>query len=101
MECTSIKEAFQKLIPKDVTVIKGRVTSTNPLTIQITNDDKLSLQANLLCVPKHLTNYTVDCNIEGLGNTQITINNELRSGETVYLLRFNEKKRYYILDREG
>jgi len=100
---TSLKGLFQSLCPQDVTVIIGRVVSDSPLSIQAVNDAKLTLHENLLCLPKHLTDYTVECDIEelGLSGGKIKINNALKTGEIVYLLRFNEKKRYYILDREG
>jgi hypothetical protein len=100
---TSLKEAIQNMTPQDSSVIMGKVTSASPLKIQAVNDDKLTIHGNLLCIPKHLTDYTVKCNIPeiGLSNAEITINNALKSGETVYLLRFNKNKKYYVLDREG
>lgn len=118
-EQTSLKGLFQKMIPDSVGVIRGKVVSASPLKIQVVNDDKLLLSENLLCVPRHLSNYTAACSIskgekgsvygpasDGSRLTDftlsgsITIHNALKVGDTVYLLSFNEGKKYYVLDRE-
>lgn len=62
-ESTSIKGLFQGLIPDACGVIQGTVTSVSPLSIRVVNDDKLTLNASLLIVPKHLTNYTATVDI--------------------------------------
>jgi hypothetical protein len=41
---TSIKQAFQGLIPENTAIIQGVVTSTEPLQIKIVNDEKISLE---------------------------------------------------------
>lgn len=65
---TSIKELFQGLIPDAVSPLQGKVTSVSPLQIQVDNDDKLTLNASILIVPRHLTNYTATVDIvQGLG----------------------------------
>lgn len=151
-EPTSLKEAFQGLIPDSVGVIQGKVISAAPLQIQALNDDKLILSQNILCLPRHLSTYqtTIDIvlgkgsinsltragqgthshgssgehgghvsgdgahghpdtegehvhnvatfNIFGAG---MTVYNALKVGDTVYILSFNQGKKYYILDREA
>lgn len=62
-ESTSIKGLFQGLIPDACGVIQGSVTSVSPLAIRVVNDDKLTLNASILIVPKHLTNYTATVDI--------------------------------------
>jgi len=160
-EPTSLKQAFQNIIPQDVTILQGTVISASPLRIQVINDEKLVLSSNLICLPKHLTNYKMTVDISG-GSAQasfasggshehgsggghthdngthdghkddnngthghtggshshgvagdhlhavssfsitgatMTIDNALKTGETVYILSFNKGKKYYILDR--
>jgi len=149
-EATSFKEIFQGMIPESLGVIQGRVVEASPLKIQATNDEKLVLSGNNLCVPRHLTDYTAEIDIrlgggtidsrtkedgthphgssgphgghtEGAGmhmhpetegahvneletfditGATIKVCNALKVGETVYLLSFNEGKKYYVLDRE-
>lgn len=40
----------------------GTVVSVNPLKVQITN--QFSIPESMLIVPKHLTNYTIECLFE-------------------------------------
>lgn len=63
-DATSIKGIFQGLIPDSTTVMQGVVKSVSPLTIQAVNDEKLTLTASILIVPRHLTNYTATVDIE-------------------------------------
>lgn len=56
-ESMSLKEAFQGLVPEAMAVIRGRVISEAPLKIQVINDDKLILEKNIICLPRHLTDY--------------------------------------------
>lgn len=149
-EQTSLKGLFQGMIPESVNVVMGKVVSASPLKIQVVNDDKLLLSENLICVPRHLSDYTTTCDIslgsgsinsvtqrdgthphgpsgehgghesgsgshshpdgEGahthslstfnISGATIKVHNALKVGETVYLLSFNEGKKYYVLDRE-
>lgn len=99
---TSIKELFQGLIPDQGGIIQGRVTSVSPLQIRAINDDKLTIGAVLLIVPKHLTDYKATADFAVPGGTYtgtITIHNGLKAGEKVHLLSLNNGKKYYILDR--
>lgn len=132
-EQTSLKGLFQKMIPDSMGVIKGKVVSASPLKIQVVNDDKLLLSENLICVPRHLSDYMTTCDLmlgkgtldsqtyndgehgghlSGTGANQhklatfniysatLKVYNALKVGDTVYLLSFNEGKKYYVLDRE-
>jgi hypothetical protein len=147
---TSLKGLFQGMMPDSMGVVQGKVVSASPLKIQVVNDGKLVLAENLVCLPRHLSDYTAACDIrlgEGTidGQTRndgfhphgpsgahgghaggdgshahpdsegahvhsqatfdiygatIKVYNALTPGETVYLLSFNEGKKYYVLDRE-
>ena len=132
-EPTSIKEMFQGMIPDSMGVVRGKVVSAAPLKIQVVNDDKLLLSENLICVPRHLSDYTTTCDlmlgkgslnsqtkndgehgghVSGTGanqhvlatfniyNATLKVHNALKLGDMVYLLSFNEGKKYYVLDRE-
>ena len=146
-EQTSLKGLIQGMIPDSMGVVMGKVVSASPLKIQVVNDDKLLLTENLICLPRHLSDYTttatftvgrgslnsvttVSGNHEHSGGSHgghtggsgehehgagphnhplasftltqgtLTVHNALRVGETVYLLSFNEGKKYYVLDRE-
>jgi hypothetical protein len=149
-EQTSLKGLLQGMMPDSMGVIQGKVVSASPLKIQVVNDEKLVLAENLICLPRHLSNYTTTCDIlldKGSINSQtrndgshphgssgthgghtggdgahshpdsegahthhqatfnlygatIKVYNALKSGDIVYLLSFNEGKKYYVLDRE-
>ena len=96
----------------------GTVTSVSPLKVQITN--QFIIPQSLLVVPKHLTNYSVsvtvnwDTTSDGGGSGEaafashnhnvsgtktMTINNALKIGDKVALLRKQGGQSYFILDR--
>lgn len=122
-EPMSIKEAFQGLIPDSMAVQQATVISESPLKIKMVNDEKLMPGENLLIVPRHLSKYKtkVDLNIGDEGNItgtatgsegtstirmlqlskyEMTVHNDLKLGDVVYVLSFNNGKKYYILDKE-
>lgn len=74
----------------------GKVVSTNPLKVQVTN--QFTIPETLLVVPKQLTNYRVGISLDGEAKT-ITINNALKVGDKVALLRKQGGQSYFILDR--
>lgn len=80
-ESTSIKGLFQGLIPDSCGVIQGTVTSVSPLAIRVVNDDKLTLNASILIVPKHLTNYTATVDIVQ-GNGAVSSSTKKDGGHT-------------------
>lgn len=99
-EATSIKGLFQSLIIDKIKPLQGKVKSASPLIIQAENDEKLLLEGSDLIVPNHLTDYTVNVDIEGVvTGAAMTVYNALKAGETVHLLSLNKGKLYYILDR--
>lgn len=61
---TSFKGLFQALIPPSGGIMQGEVISTNPLKIQMLNDDKLIITENIAIVPRHLTDYHTIVDIE-------------------------------------
>lgn len=82
----------------------GTVVSTKPLKVRVTN--QFVLTEAMLVVPKHLTNYTVNvtANFElpapTSGTThKLTINNALRTGDKVALLRQTGGQSYFVLDK--
>lgn len=96
---TGLKQLIQSLCPDGPGVIEGRVTRASPLQITLANDAKMMLGENSLIVPKHLTNYTVNVASEGSELKTITVNGALQQGEKVYLLAYNNGKKYFILGR--
>lgn len=88
----------------------GTVVGVFPLRIQVTN--QFTLPESLLIVPEHLTDYTVKCaftlppvtvgdvttNEEPM-DTDIIIQNALKVGDKVALLRKQGGQAYYVLDR--
>lgn len=87
-DATSIKGLFQGLVADGAEVIQGVVKSTSPLSIQVVNDEKLLLNASILIVPRHLTDYTATIDIvQGGGSlSSVTANDgshtHAYSGET-------------------
>lgn len=102
-EPTSIKQAIQSMIPNNVGVLRGKVISTEPLKIRAVNDDKLILTAGVLCIPRHLTDHTETVDIASLGITgaSMVVRNGLKMGDLVYLLSYNQGKKYFVMDKEG
>lgn len=74
----------------------GTVVSTSPLRVQITN--QLTIPSSLLVTPKRLTNQSVSVTLDGETKT-MTINNALKVGDKVALLRKQGGQSYFILDR--
>jgi hypothetical protein len=105
----------------------GTVVSTNPLSVRVTAD--FTIPKSLLVVPQHLTKYTVSMTMSGstgepvlsdeeggsgggstgaelpphthsIGGTRtITINNALRVGDKVVLIRKSGGNSYLVFDR--
>lgn len=87
----------------------GEVVSIEPLKVKVTN--QLTIPSSLLIVPEHLTNYEVGVTIEWETKSEqehthlvnstktMVINNELRLGDRVALLRKQGGQSYFILDR--
>lgn len=78
---TSIKALIQKLMPKPNDVIVGYVYSIDPLEVHVMHDDKLKLNRNTLIIPKRIAEES------------------LQVGEYLHILVFNNRKKYYALDK--
>lgn len=126
---TSIKGMIQGLAEEMTGIVTGVVSSADPLEIKLTNDEKTTLWALSLRVPRHLTDYTVEVELSSvasisgghvagslstgggltsfsltggnLGVTagELTVKNALGVGDAVYLYKFNDGKKYYVLGR--
>lgn len=90
------------------TVCSGKVLTASPLTVQV--DQRFTLPAENIIVPQHLTNYSVSVNISGstgsadghthtLGAYTMTINNALKAGDKLVLVRQSGGQKYLIIDR--
>ncbi len=66
---TSLKGLIQSLQIKDMDIIQGIVISENPLKIQVIGDEKLILTQNIICLPRHLTDYKTTVDIMANGDT--------------------------------
>ena len=93
----------------------GEVVSIEPLKIKVTN--QLTIPSSLLFVPEHLTKREVPVYVDWYtenppddssvgehnhsvnGSKTIIIDNELRIGDRVALLRKQGGQSYFILDR--
>ena len=61
---TSLKAMIQTLTGNDTGALQGTVISTDPLRIQMLNDDKHIITENIIIVPRHLTDYETTVDIE-------------------------------------
>lgn len=105
---------------KPANIVFGKVTSANPLSIQI--DQKLTLGKAQLVVSEHLTDHvvSVDVNWETVntgggsgeasfashkhnitGNKTITVHNALAVGDKVILMQIAGGQKYVVIDRIG
>ena len=67
LEPTSLKGIIQSLHIKDMDIVKGVVISESPLEIRVMGDEKLILTENIICLPRHLTNYKTTADIKASG----------------------------------
>lgn len=70
----------------------GEVVSIDPLKVRIT--PQFTLPSSLLIVPHSLTKYNVNFN-----GSFLTVDNSLKIGDRVALLRQQGGQTYFILDR--
>lgn len=61
---TGIKQLIQSMAPEAPSVKEGIVTSASPLEVTLKNDAKMVLSANSLVVPRSLTDYQVEVDLE-------------------------------------
>lgn len=105
-------EASEKTKP--VNVCFGIVKSTSPLSVFV--EQRLTLTESNLIVPKSLTNYSISMIVSHetenykdddipehkhgyAGTKNFTVQNALKTGEKVILLRQQGGQKYLILDR--
>lgn len=70
----------------------GEVVSINPLRIKLT--PQLTLPSSVLIIPQHLTRYQIL-----LDDSNVTIDNSLKLGDKVALIRKQGGQSYFVLDR--
>lgn len=74
----SLKQLIQQMMPRGNEIILGIVISENPLTVQAVNDEKLTITPVI---------------------SKRFYDEPLKIGEHVYMLSFNNNKKYFVLDR--
>lgn len=96
---------------KPVNITYGIVKTINPLSIEVEN--LRVLPAEFFILSRNVTNYTttmtINWNTEDAqghnhsvtGSKTVTINNALKVGEKVILIRFQGGQDYLVLDRIG
>ena len=96
----SLKGMLQKINDsnKEVYVTLAKVISKNPATFQLENDEKMKLSERVVSIPDSFKNRVITVNVNG-ERAEITIENELKVGDTVHLLAYNYGKKYYVLGR--
>lgn len=92
---------------KPVNVLYGTVTRESPLEVTVNQQKILDMDDLVVC--KSLTDYEVEMEVhwpvtggEGgsiTGTRKVKINNRLRAGDKVFLLRQQEGQRYVVIDR--
>ena len=106
-----IKKAALEAIDasKPVRLEVGTVLTSNPLKIQLTQ--KLTLSSMQLVIPRHLSKYSVPMtyNLECeeieehkhkiTGTTSVTIDNSLKNGDKVLLVRQDGGQKYIVFDK--
>lgn len=123
---TSIKQFIQGMQVKDMELHEGVVVSPDPLQIKLVNNEKMVLDKDILVVPEHLTDHSIEVSLQvgsdkatldldtqalpenytgyfmknlNLPKGILTLKNHLVKDEKVMLLSYNNGKMYYILDR--
>lgn len=77
---------------KPANLVFGKIDSTSPLSVNVEN--KLKLSKEMIIVPQSLTEYGIEIDGE-----KKKINNTLKDGDEVILLRVQGGQKYLILDR--
>ena len=75
----------------------GKVTKTSPLTVAV--NEKLTLPAHHLRLTQHLTKYTVKAHFGTDSDKTLTIDNRLKVGDKVVLLKNQDGDGFLIIDR--
>lgn len=85
-------------------LLAGRVTGTDPLCVELSPGLTVSQEEGFLSVARHLTQYDLDVDLRLSGAAhggKITVDNRLKVGEQVLVLRAEGGQHYVALDRIG
>ena len=74
----------------------GEVVNVSPIKVKTSNN--LIIPSSLLVVPEHLTDRVIEIIIDG-EIKMATVNDSLKLGDNVVLLRKQGGQSYFILDR--
>lgn len=77
---------------KPTELVFGKVISSSPLKINI--EQKLTLSSQQIVLSRNVTDFKTKIN-----GTIMTINNALKTGEEVILLRMQGGQKYMVIDR--
>ena len=101
------KAALEAVKNSDPTcILYGKVISASPLQIQV--NTKLILEASQIVLSKRVTNHTIptsgstgskDGHSHGIGS--LTMNNALKAGDEVIMIRQAGGQEFIVLDRVG
>lgn len=92
---TAAKEANEAGSP--CTFVYGMVTASNPVSIQIDGDSKLTLGREFMVIPRQFTDHEVE--IRDGNRRRIKIYNALKAGEKVVLIRQQGGQKYLVAGR--
>lgn len=109
----TIKQASAEAVEagKPANVCFGKVLTVSPLSVLV--DQKMTLTAAFLVLSRNVTNYSTTAAVswetgsaDGHSHTvngtkAITVNNALKAGDEVILIRMQGGQRYVIIDRIG
>lgn len=97
----SLKKAIQNLSRESADVFIGLVKSVSPLVIVPEHDEKLTLGAASLYLPRHLTSHSLKMNIPELGLEQVTaeLQTGLVKGDRLYILSLAQSRKYLVIER--
>lgn len=102
---TSVSELIKQIANKSVSssdIYEGTVTSASPIKITLVNDAKIILSSANMVIPEHLREKigTVTIRVNGVYYSgHVTIHEALKTGDKVYLMSYNNGKKYFVLDR--
>lgn len=82
---------------KPVEISYGTVTSISPLYIAV--DQKSTLTEEQLVLTRNVSNYAIELTEESIGTKTYQVNNALKEGEKVVLLRVQGGQDYLVYDR--
>ncbi|MBR1532707.1 MAG: DUF2577 family protein [Eubacterium sp.] len=95
---TSIKGTLQSICGGEVGIYTGKVSATNPLSVTLQGDSNMRIGEALILLPEHLQKRTVKMTIDG-ETKNITVDESLKNGDTVYVVSLGRGSRYLIVGR--